>query len=216
MVAPSRAEVFVAPRRTVYSSWIKRPLDVALAVVALVLVLPVMVVVAVLIPLLLGPGGILYRQQRVGRNGQPFTIYKFRSMLQDRRVGNSPTYIGPERRINHKCADDPRHRPFGRLIRSSSIDELPQLLNVIRGEMSLVGPRPELCHVAYREGFLHHPRHLTRPGLTGAFQVSPLRSTNRISSGLHLDVDYVTHVRFARDLAILLRTVLMPFIRRGS
>jgi lipopolysaccharide/colanic/teichoic acid biosynthesis glycosyltransferase len=200
----------------VYNRWVKRPLDVALAVMAILVALPVMALAAALIPVLLGPGGILYRQERVGRNGQPFTIYKFRSMLRDRRVVNSPTYIGPERRVSHKCADDPRHRPFGRFLRATSIDELPQLLNVLKGEMSLVGPRPELCHVAAREGFIQHPRHLARPGLTGAFQVSPLRSTNRISSGLHLDVDYVAHVRFIRDLAILLRTVLIPFVRRGS
>lgn len=210
------APVLLAPRPTVYARWLKRPFDVALALVALALALPILVVVAVLIPALLGPGGILYRQQRVGRNGEPFTIYKFRSMLRDRRMTDSPTYIGPERRIRHKTADDPRHRPFGRFLRATSLDELPQLFNVLRGEMSLVGPRPELCRVASDEGFVDHPRHLARPGLTGAFQVSHLRATNRISSGLYLDLDYVAHVRFGADLRILARTVVIPFARRGS
>ncbi|MFV0523911.1 MAG: sugar transferase [Acidimicrobiales bacterium] len=203
------------PQRGWYARWAKRPLDLVLAVIALVLFAPVMLAVALLIPVVLGPGGVIYRQERVGRNGQTFEIYKFRSMLRDRRVSNSLTYIGPERRTAHKSVDDPRHRPFGRFIRSTSIDELPQLFNVLRGQMSMVGPRPELTAVARAEGYADHPRHLTRPGITGAFQVSPLRSTSRISSGLGLDIDYVSEIRFRTDAKILLQTARAPFGRRG-
>jgi lipopolysaccharide/colanic/teichoic acid biosynthesis glycosyltransferase len=208
--------VLLVPKVTVYGRWFKRPIDVALASLLLGLVSPVLVVLALAIPVMLGPGGIIYRQQRVGRDGQPFTIFKFRSMLRDRRVAADRPYIGPERRATHKSSDDPRHTPFGRFLRATSFDELPQLLNIIRGEMSLVGPRPELIDVARREGFANHPRHLTRPGLTGMFQVSALRSQNRISSGLHLDLQYVVDVRFARDLRILAKTAFIPFCRRGS
>jgi lipopolysaccharide/colanic/teichoic acid biosynthesis glycosyltransferase len=194
----------------------KRPLDIVLAALALLVLAPLMLLIAVSIPLLLGPGGTLYRQERVGRDGRPFVIYKYRSMLRDRRTWDDPAYIGPERRVRHKTPDDPRHRPFGRFLRATSLDELPQLINVVRGEMSLVGPRPELVTVARREGFANHPRHIARPGLTGSFQISPLRAANRISAGLHLDIDYVVHVRFVNDLKILARTVTIPFARRGS
>ncbi len=138
-------------------------------------------------------------------------------MLQDRRGAPlARRYRGPERRTRHKSCDDPRHTPYGRFLRATSLDELPQLFNVLRGQMSLVGPRPELVEVAEREGFVDHPRHLARPGLTGPFQVSPLRSANRISAGLHLDVRYVADITLRRDLAILARTAVMPFVRRGS
>jgi lipopolysaccharide/colanic/teichoic acid biosynthesis glycosyltransferase len=206
----------LVPRATAYGRWLKRPLDVVGASLALLVLAPLMVLVALAIPILLGPGGILYRQERVGRDGRTFVIYKYRSMLRDRRVRNDPSYIGPERRVNHKSLADPRHRPFGRFIRATSIDELPQLFNVVKGEMSLVGPRPELVAVAHRDGIANHPRHIARPGLTGSFQISPLRAANRISAGLHLDIDYVVHVRFARDLRILMRTITIPFARRGS
>lgn len=208
--------VLVVPKVTAYARWLKRPLDVLLALLAVVVLAPLLVFVALSIPVMLGRGGILYRQERIGRDGRSFMIYKFRSMLRDRRTADSTTYIGPERRTSHKRHDDPRHRPYGRFLRATSLDELPQLLNIVRGEMSMVGPRPELIGVARQEGFAHHPRHLTRPGLTGPFQISPLRSANRISAGLHLDIDYVVDVRLGRDLRILARTVFVPFLRRGS
>ena len=212
----SPVPVFLVPRVTAYGRWVKRPFDIVLALVAIVVLAPLLALIALAIPMVLGPGGLFYRQERIGRDGRAFTIYKFRSMVRDRRVGSTPTYIGPERRTNHKCEHDPRHRPFGRFLRATSLDELPQLINILKGEMSMVGPRPELTAVAVREGFAHHPRHLMRPGLTGSFQISPLRSRNRISAGLHLDIDYVVDVRFSSDLKILARTVLVPFMRRGS
>lgn len=212
LVAPPPVVMQAHPSR--YSRYAKRPLDVVMAVVLLIVLAPVLITVALLVRVKLGRGGIIYRQQRVGRNGQPFDILKFRSMLPDRRVANRP-YIGPERRKTHKSANDPRHTRFGRFLRSSSLDELPQLINVIKGDMSLIGPRPELITVAAREGFLVHPRHLERPGITGSFQISELRAHNRISAGLHLDVAYVADVSLAKDLAILLKTP-MVLVGRGS
>jgi lipopolysaccharide/colanic/teichoic acid biosynthesis glycosyltransferase len=165
-------------------------------------------VLAAAVRIKLGPGGSIYRQVRVGRNGTTFEILKFRSMLPDRRVTRRPC-IGPERRRTHKSDNDPRHTPFGRFLRSSSLDELPQLFNVIRGDMSLVGPRPELVEVAARERFLMHPRHLERPGMTGLFQVSELRAGNRIAAGLHLDLGYIANVRFRSDVAIVVKTLFV-------
>ncbi|MGI9615235.1 MAG: sugar transferase [Acidimicrobiales bacterium] len=209
------APVLLVPRTTLYGRWFKRPIDIVLALVIGALLAPLMVLIALSIPVMLGRGGVIYRQERIGRDGQVFTIYKFRSMLRDRRERANLDYAGPERRQNHKSIDDPRHRPYGRFLRATSLDELPQLLNVLKGQMSMVGPRPELIAVAIREGFASHPRNMTRPGLTGAFQVSPLRTASRISAGLHLDIDYVVDVRFGDDLKILARTLLIPFQRRG-
>lgn len=192
------------------SSWYvdygKRAKDIILALLGMVVLAPVFIVLAILVRLNLGSGGVIYRQRRIGRDGRPFHIYKFRSMLPDRRKHAQP-YVGRERRVNHKSDDDPRHTRFGRFIRAHSLDELPQLLNVLKGDMSLVGPRPELVEVAERNGFARHPRHRERPGITGTFQVSELRSTNRIAAGLHLDVAYVADVKLRRDLAILAKTV---------
>ncbi len=204
--------VVLQARPSPYSQYLKRPLDLVIAGVGIVVLSPLLVALAVLVRVKLGPGGVIYRQERVGRNGQTFEIYKFRTMLPDRRTGTKP-YIGPERRKTHKSDDDPRHTPFGRFLRSSSLDELPQLLNVVKGDMSLIGPRPELVEVAAREGFLVHPRHLERPGITGRFQVSELRAKNRISAGLHLDVAYVASIGFRSDAMILLKTMVVLFGR---
>ncbi len=205
-----RAPTVLRSRPSRYALYAKRPLDVILASVGLLLLLPVLLALATLVRVNLGSGGIIYRQRRVGRNGKSFNIYQFRSMMPDRRAGDQ-SYIGPERRKTHKSSDDPRHTPFGRFLRSSSLDELPQLLNVLKGDMSLIGPRPELVSVAAREGFLVHPRHLERPGITGRFQVSELRAQNRISAGLHLDVAYVADIKFRSDMAILFRTAFVLF-----
>lgn len=204
----------VFPSKTTwYTEYGKRIVDVTLAGISLIILIPVLVALALMVRVNLGPGGVIYRQKRVGRDGQPFDIYKFRSMLPDRRV-QSQTFVGTDRRKNHKCASDPRHTPFGRFIRAHSLDELPQLLNVLKGDMSLVGPRPEIVDVASRSGLTAHPRHKERPGITGTFQVSHFRSTNKIAAGLHLDIAYVADVRFARDLAIMLKTIGVLLGRR--
>lgn len=204
----------VFPSKTTwYTAYGKRLVDVSLAGIGLIVLLPVFAALALMVRLNLGSGGVIYRQQRVGRDGRPFDIYKFRSMLPDRRVQARP-FVGRDRRTNHKCDSDPRHTPFGRFIRANSLDELPQLLNVLKGDMSLVGPRPELVEVASRTGLTAHPRHQERPGITGMFQVSPFRSTNKIAAGLHLDVAYVADVRFLRDLTIMIKTFGVLFGRR--
>ena len=123
-------------------------IDRVLAFLALVLLLPVMLVVALVVLLSLGRP-IILRQERVGLGGRTFTVLKFRTMHPDRRVIDLDgyDYVGVDRRLTHKHPDDPRLTPAGRMLRKLSLDELPQLINVIRGEMSLVGPRPELPSV---------------------------------------------------------------------
>ena len=201
------------PQTSWYTDRGKRTIDVILALTALLVFSPVLVAIAILVRVKLGSGGVFYRQQRVGRDGNSFDIYKYRSMLPDRRTNQQP-FVGLDRRVSHKSDDDPRHTPFGRFLRANSFDELPQLVNVLKGDMSLVGPRPELVTVAEKNGFASHPRHRERPGMTGLFQISELRSTNQISAGLHLDIAYVADVRLRRDVSILWRTIGVLFGRR--
>lgn len=192
-----------AARPGFYEKSGKRALDVVLASAALVAAAPAMAAVALAVRISMGPG-VIYSQERVGRNSQPFNVLKFRSMNYDRR-NERTSYPGEDRRITHKTTADPRHTRLGRFIRKTSLDELPQLINVLRGDMSLVGPRPELFEVAEQRGYLHHPRHRVRPGITGVWQTSPDRS-GYIWQNLHHDETYVAEVSLRNDLQLLART----------
>ena len=185
----------------------KRLIDASVASLALLLTGPLLLTVMLALRWRLGPG-ILLHQQRVGRSGIPFGMLKLRTMEASRRESEAATgsYDGPERRTTHKSTADPRHTRLGRLVRKFSIDELPQLWNVVRGDMSLVGPRPELDAVA-TDAFRSHPRHLVRPGLTGPYQVSELRAAGDLTPGLDLDAGYAANVTFFGDMAYLARTV---------
>ena len=195
----------VGPAPTLYQRRIKRCLDVAVAGTALVVLSPVFVGTAVAVRVSLGRG-VLFRQSRVGYHGHDFEMLKFRTMQPSRRLSQLQ-FHGPDRRTTHKTVDDPRHTRLGRFLRRSSLDELPQLVQVLRGEMSLVGPRPELSTIVDRHGLRDHPRHTVRPGLTGEWQI-----THRVN-GTHLhecfddDLPYVRDITLRRDLAVLVRTL---------
>ena len=198
----SRTEAFQALPSTGYARWGKRLFDIIVGSALLLVSLPVMAAIGVALRISLG-SGVLFRQIRTGRHGNLFTMLKFRTMLPDRRMANRP-FEGPDRRVRNKDPRDPRHTPLGRMLRRSSLDELPQLLNVLKGDMSLVGPRPEVEVLA--AGFLDHPRHAVRPGMTGAWQVSPMRADAVIRDGLDLDERYVATMSLRGDVRILLRT----------
>lgn len=200
-------------RRLAYYYRLKRWLDVIVTSVLLVLLSLPLLVIACLIYCTMG-GPVIFRQVRVGRNGQPFVMYKFRSMMPDRRI-NAEAFTGAERRVRHKTARDPRITPFGRFLRQTSIDELPQLINVLRGDMSLIGPRPELPHIVRGYAAHQHRRHLVRPGITGWWQVQG-RSELPMHEHTELDIYYVEHVSFAFDMQILVRTVRVVFSRKGA
>ncbi|MEZ5261369.1 MAG: sugar transferase [Acidimicrobiales bacterium] len=157
---------------------------------------------------------MLLRQPRVGKDGTVFPMYKIRTMKPDRRLNQVP-FEGPERRQSHKRDDDPRHTPVGRLLRKYSIDELPQFWNVLRGDMSLVGPRPELVSVVDRYDLWDHPRHRVKPGLTGPWQVSTYRSVP-LHENMHLDIDYVREQSLRGDVAVLRATVVALTRALGS
>ncbi|HEX6401721.1 MAG TPA: sugar transferase [Pseudonocardiaceae bacterium] len=197
----------------------RRAVDLAVVVVALLVLMIPMLLIGMAIRLG-SPGPAFYRQQRIGRGGRPFTMYKFRTM----RVGGSDAQHreliarelrGEDTSVNGswKIDCDPRVTRVGSFLRRTSIDELPQLINVLRGQMSLVGPRPCLDW----EAEMFPPRFAERfdvpPGLTGLWQVSG-RSTMGTLEMLELDLAYVRGWSFWSDLGILLRTV--PTLLRGQ
>ncbi len=193
----------------------KRLFDVLVAGALLVVLAPVMLLVALVI-WLDSPGPVLFGQTRIGRHGQPFRMLKFRTMRQDRRVrpGSPPPDV-EERRRRHKSNGDPRVTRVGRALRRTALDELPQFWNVLRGEMSLVGPRPELSHIVDAYEPWQHRRHTVLPGVTGWWQVN--RDGRRLMhEQTDLDLYYVERQSFALDLQILLRTIGVVVRGRGA
>ena len=194
----------------------KRTIDVAGAIVALALLSPLLAVVAVLIRLE-SEGPVFYSQTRVGRGGREFRILKFRSMYVDAEARQAALTARNEMQggVIFKMRDDPRVTSVGRVIRKLSIDELPQLLNVLRGDMSLVGPRPPLpSEVVHYE--LGDRRRLDAvPGITCTWQVSG-RSEIPFDRQVELDVDYIERQSFVLDLRLLLRTIPAVLLGRGA
>ncbi|MBI4576851.1 MAG: sugar transferase [Planctomycetes bacterium] len=201
----------------------KRGLDLALAVPALVLASPLLALAAALIRLG-SPGPVLYRQERLGRCGRPFRIYKLRTMYEGapdegyRRYmtevvrGSAPPQPDGRGGLVHKPVGDARVTPVGRWLRRWSLDELPQLLNVLRGEMSLVGPRPPLAFEVEVYDAWHRRRLEVLPGITGLWQVSG-RTRTGFEPMVLLDIYYIENWSLGMDLAILLRT--LPAILSG-
>ena len=155
----------------------------------------------------------MFRQRRVGRDGQEFEVYKLRTMARDRRREPSPVH--EDRRRSHKSEQDPRHTAVGRFLRKSSLDELPQLWNVVRGDMSLVGPRPELVDVVHRYEPWQNQRHAVKPGLTGLWQVTT-RDAGPMYLRTDVDLDYIAQAGPVMDAKILLATIPSTLRRRGS
>jgi lipopolysaccharide/colanic/teichoic acid biosynthesis glycosyltransferase len=180
---------------------VKRSLDVAVSLVALIVLSPIMIVIAILVRVLLG-SPILFRQVRPGWNERPFTLIKFRTMRDSR---------GADGQL---LPDEDRLTRFGAFLRSTSADELPELWNVLVGDMSLVGPRPLLLRYLDYYTDEERARHLVRPGLTGLAQISG-RNALSWEEKFSLDVEYVRTYSFALDLSILLRTLRKVTSREG-
>jgi lipopolysaccharide/colanic/teichoic acid biosynthesis glycosyltransferase len=150
---------------------------------------------------------VLFRQDRIGKYGRPFRMLKFRTMRPERRMRNTGPPPGqPERRRVHKSPADPRITQFGRFLRRSCLDEVPQLWNVLCGSMSLVGPRPELPHIVAEYEPWQHLRHLATPGITGWWQVNR-DGVVLMHQATELDLFYLEHWSLALDLRILARTL---------
>lgn len=223
--APGAAVLPPVAPRDVPAGALLRVLDVTVAALLLVVLAPLFVVLAVVIRLD-SRGPALYRGERLGLGRRPFTVYKFRSMRVDADDDVHRRYLlellqadDVERHaaddVKFKLPEDPRVTRVGRWIRMTTLDELPQLLNVVKGDMSLVGPRPEVPYALDAYEDWHHERFSVLPGMTGLWQVSG-RGELPPAAMLALDVEYARTAGPVRDLAILARTLPAVLRRSGA
>lgn len=184
-----------------YERWFKRPQDVILSSLAIVGLSPVMAVTAALVRTKLG-SPVLFSQERPGKDGKVFKLYKFRTMTDERDEKGE------------LLPDEVRLTPFGQLLRSTSLDELPELFNILKGDMSVIGPRPLLVKYLPRYSELQARRHEVRPGLSGLAQVHG-RNSASWEEKFEWDVCYVDRITFAGDWKIIGQTVLKALKREG-
>jgi len=189
---------------------LKRGIDIAVSAIALAVLAIPLLIVAAIVKLTSPRGPVLFRQERIGLNGKPFTVLKLRTMVPDAEAETGPKVAEP---------GDPRATPVGRVMRKLSIDELPQFWNVLRGDMSLVGPRPQPTYFDERYG-AEVPRYLerqrVRPGLTGWAEVNDLRGAAPIVDRTIYDVYYIENWSLALDLKIIMLTALRMFFQRHA
>lgn len=184
-----------------YAKYIKRILDFILSLLAIIVLSPILLIVAILVRTKLG-SPIIFKQQRPGKDEKIFTLYKFRTMTDEKDENGN------------LLPDDVRLTKFGELLRSTSLDELPELFNILKGDMSIVGPRPLLVRYLplYNEEQKH--RHDVRPGFTGYAQVNG-RNALSWEDKFSLDVEYVNSISFLLDIKIVLKTIKVVLCREG-
>lgn len=184
-----------------YAKYVKRLLDIIFSVLLFIITFPVLIVVAILVRINLG-SPVIFKQKRPGKNEKIFTLYKFRTMT-DKKDDNG-----------NMLPDDERLTKFGMFLRSTSLDELPELINIIKGDMSFVGPRPLLEEYLslYNDDQKH--RHDVSPGLTGLAQVNG-RNLLEWKKRFDLDLEYVNNVTFKMDLKIIFKTISLVIMRKG-
>jgi len=185
----------------IYRYFLKRPMDIFLSLIAIIILSPLLLILALFVRIKLG-SPVIFKQERPGLNEKLFTLCKFRSMT-DKRNGNGML-----------LSDELRLTKFGKMLRSTSLDELPELFNIMRGDMSIVGPRPLLVQYLPRYNEFQKRRHEVRPGLSGLAQV---KGRNAISwdDKFQLDVLYVDTISFWGDMKILFSTIQKVFFREG-
>jgi lipopolysaccharide/colanic/teichoic acid biosynthesis glycosyltransferase len=193
----------------------KRSLDIAGSLLGLVLFMPILVLAAIAIKLD-SPGPVFFVQRRAGENGKPFDMFKLRTMKDHAAAGVQELLASnPLKGPAFKIPGDPRVTRVGRVLRRWSIDELPQLLNVLRGEMSLVGPRPEETWIVAQYNDRQRQRLAVKPGLTGPMQVNG-RGDLDIDARLALELEYIQHYNVWQDLSIIARTIPAIISGRGA
>ncbi len=205
--APAPAKLAIAPATTISSTFLtaKRIIDVVLSTLMLLVLLPFMLVIALAI-MLTSRGPVLLVQDRVGLRGEPLGMLKFRTMIDGAHEMRDEIIGRPDEGILDRYRDDPRITPVGRVLRRWSLDELPQLLNVLGGSMSLVGPRPILPEEVALLSPIDHRRHAVKPGITGLWQVRG-RKTVTWDDRMVLDHAYLDECSVRLDSAILVRTL---------
>lgn len=205
---------FLSKEHRIYFG-IKRIADVLLSVLALIVLSPIFLLTGIAIKIE-SKGKVIYSQQRTGKNGKVFKIYKFRSMYQDAellrfQLLDQNEMDGPV----FKIQNDPRITKVGRFIRKTSIDELPQLINIIRGDMSIVGPRPLVVYETDQLSKHENLRHLVKPGLTCYWQISG-RNDISFEEWIQLDFKYIKDMSLWTDIKIIIRTVGVVLLRKGA
>ena len=188
-------------RKSFYEKFVKRMLDFILALLAMLVLAPIMIVVWCLVKIKLGSPAI-FKQERPGKNGKVFKLYKFRTMTDERDENGE------------LLPDDVRLTKFGKVLRSTSLDELPELWNIIKGDMSIVGPRPLLVRYLPLYNERQARRHEVRPGFTGLAQVNG-RNSISWEEKFEWDVQYVDNITFLGDVKIILNTVKVVLKRDG-
>lgn len=190
-----KQNVEIPHKKGVYEKYIKRPLDFLLSLLALIVFSPILLIVAVLVRIKLG-SPVIFKQQRPGLNGEIFNMYKFRTMTDERDENGE------------LLPDEKRLTKFGKLLRKTSLDELLELVNILKGDMSIVGPRPLL--VEYLPFYTKEERHRhdVRPGLTGWAQINGRNNIDSWESRFALDIEYVNKCSLFFDIKIILMTVL--------
>ena len=193
--------IYLPSNQGIYQRYLKRPMDFILSLIALIILSPVFLVVALLVRINLG-SPVIFKQQRPGLNEKIFTMHKFRTMT-DERDENSEL-----------LQDAVRLTKFGKFLRSTSLDELPELFNILKGDMSIVGPRPQLVRDMVFMTSEQRQRHNVLPGLTGWAQVNG-RNDITWEEKLALDLEYISNITFLGDLKIIFLTVVKVFKRDG-
>lgn len=196
--------------------FIKRFFDIVCSFALLICLLPFILLISILIKIT-SEGPAIYKQKRIGKSGRLFTLYKFRSMVNgaDNLKEHLPTELIEFYQVNRKIVNDPRITRVGKVLRRTSLDELPQLINILKGDMSFVGPRPMLPDEIemYGENF---KRYITvTPGLTGLWQILN-RTKTTMRDRETLDMVYLNHIGFVIDFMIVIKTVLVIFTAKGA
>jgi len=194
---------------TVFQSFIKRAFDIFFSLIVLILLSPLFFIIAILIKLT-SKGPVFYKQERVGKDGKIFKLYKFRTMYEGADKEEKPRFTTP---------DDPRVTPIGRILRRFSIDEFPQFINVLKGDMSVVGPRPERPYFVEKfkkEIPRYDERHRVKGGITGWAQVHGWRGDTSIQERLRYDLYYIDNWSFLLDLKIILKTIFIFLSQKNA
>ena len=202
-------------KKELYLSF-KRGTDIFISSLALVILLPFITLISILIKID-SKGKVFYKQTRIGKNGKYFTIYKFRTMFSD--ANNFSKYFTKEQmekyKINYKLDNDPRITKIGKILRKTSLDELPQLINILKGDLSIIGPRPIVDGEIEKYGLNKNKLLSVTPGLTGNWAANG-RSCTSYEERMKMELDYVENISFKMDMKIFFKTIICVFKRKGA
>lgn len=202
-------------KKKVYMT-VKRTTDVTLSSLALIVLMPLILCIGLIIKLD-SKGSVFYKQKRIGKNGKYFMIYKFRTMVSD--AGNLKKYFSEEQmkeyRENYKVKDDPRITKIGKILRKTSLDELPQLINIIKGDLAIIGPRPVVDNEIDKYGIYKDKFLSVTPGLTGNWAANG-RSCTSYEERIKLELEYVDNISLKMDMQVFFKTIITVLKKEGA